>query len=317
MEAALISNNLVTISDSLSIKGCIYFNKYVSIRRADGVAISFSQRQFEHLVGSEFFAVVEKGASYMHAFSNNKKIALNNGIISLLDKDKELKLSIEEFHLVKAKTVDVLEIFQKFVVLTQVAPTEDGNPQQQQQPAQQPQNASLVHAVAGVAPNGGQVVAALHLGPQYTFCLNRLIQAQNTPQPSYRRRLANRICDDELHVLVLAALVKGELDPEERKKNCVGCITDHGSQLHHMNPGHMDEDGDVIDQWLGRPAHKKFFRTNVEVLAKRLGAPIGDCSESVSVSQVAKAVGGDYRSFCIPCRMMAPLINELLEDMGL
>ena len=311
MEAALISNNLVKVSESLTIKGCVYFNKYISIRRGDVVAISFSQRQFEHLVGKEFAHVVEKGTSYMHAFSANKKIAMNNGVISLIDKEKELKLTTEEHRLIQDKTVDIMEIFQKFVVLTPVAPSDDVMQQQQQQ---QP---GIVNAVAGVAPNGSQVVAALHLGPQYTYCLNKLVQAQNTPTPSFRRRMANRMCDEEIHVLVLAALVRNELDDDERKKNCRGCIIDHGSQVQHMNPGHLDDDVDVVEQWLARPAHRKFFRTNVEVLAKRLGAPIGDCSDDVSCAQVVKAIQGDYHSFCIPCRIMVPLFTELLEDMGL
>ena len=317
MEAALISNNVLEISDTLKIRGCVYFNKYLSVRRDEFLSVSLSEKQYKFIVGkfAENVRESDANASNVHAFSDKKKVAFVKGVVSLHDKEKTISLSADEFKELCDRRQEVEEIFNKFLIYSPVAPNalEMDNATGQQ-------NAPLVNALAQVAPagnNGAQIVNAIHLGPPFTFVYGRLVEAQGVANPSCRRRLANRMCDDELHTLLLAALLKNEFTDEARKRACHGCQIDHGSQKEHMNPGCLDPETEVVTQWLSRAGNMTFFKNNIAILARHLKAPIPDRSSEVCATSVVKVVKGETDYFCAPCCMTLPLYQELLESLGL
>ena len=74
MEAALLSNIYVTVSDDLFIRARVYFGKYMSIGRMEGSGFPVSERQWRYLSG-EFNDGVQSddSASISHTFSMTKK----------------------------------------------------------------------------------------------------------------------------------------------------------------------------------------------------------------------------------------------------
>ena len=324
MEAALISPNRFNLSETLEVRGCVYFNKYISLRRGELVNVSLSEKQFKFIVGTfaQQVSEAQKGDMIVQAFSEKKRVSFVKGEIRIQDKDKEIGLTREEFDDLCERKSEVEEIFAKFLIYSPVTPiSTDGDVNgQQQQP-----NFGLMNALANNAPavavaDGGAVmVNAVGLGPEFSFVYQRFVNEQGNANPSCRRRLANRMCDVELHELVLAALVKGHLeDKDERKRNCNGCKIDHGSQKQHMSPGCMDPDEDIIEEWLSRAANKTYFKNNVTILGQRhLKAPIPDRADDVNLVNVAKMARGTFTSLCVPGRITLPLYRELLQYVGL
>lgn len=315
MEAALLcSRKTIDVTPTLQVRACVFFGKYISLKRHEGSSMSFSKRQFTILMG-EFAESMKQherlggSGSNSHAFSNTKRVTQRNGQeLVFRDKEKELRLTQEEWKALVTVKDEVLGLLDKFIVLTPTLPEQTA----QLVSAQQQQQSQNGHDTE----DDGEVSDYVYMGPQYTFVLERLVEAQRTRTPSYRKLLANRMCDEEIHVLMLAAMVKEELTEEARAAKCNGCLTDHPSQKQHMDPGHMDDPTAEVEEWLANPLHRNFLRDAISIAATRLDAPIADLSKEVPLDKVVSAAEGNYSQFCMPCRLMVPLYNELIAAMG-
>ena len=338
MEAALLSNIYVTVSDDLFIRARVYFGKYMSIGRMEGSGFPVSERQWRYLSG-EFNDGVQSddSASISHTFSMTKKAVKKGDEIVLKNKDSELRLSRSEWGLLMDVKAQVDELFKKFLVYTPTVPNSGNNnaggaagANQQLPVAGIGPGAAAAAVAANNAGAGGaeqqqqqqqpQHVAVgnvgLQLGPQFTFVLQHIIEAQNNAAPSYKRLLANRMCDGEIHLLVLAKMVKSLLEPEVRRLNCHGCAIDHPSQREHMNPGHLDDEIEVVAGWMRKPVNADFLKNAIRCMGQRLGAPISDCTGNLAYEQVVNVTNENYDTFCLPCKLMIPLYVDLISDMG-
>ena len=353
MEAALLSNIFITVSDDLFIRARVYFGKYMNIGRAEGNGFPVSERQWRYLSGEFNDSIqLDDAINITHTFSMNKKAVKKGDEIALKNKDSELRLTRTEWSSLMNVKSEVNELFNKFLVYTPTVPNSGNNGNNnagggvngagagaalnnvggagaagvnQQLPVVGfGQGAAAAAAVAAGASNNGAaeqplavgIVGIQPLGPQYTFVLQQIIEAQNNASPSYKRLLANRMCDGEIHLLVLAKLIRSLLDPEVRRLSCHGCAIDHPSQKEHMNPGHLDDEIEVVAGWMRKSVNADFLKNAIRCMGQRLGAPIGDCTGDLAFDQVVNVANENYDTFCLPCKLMIPLYLDLISNMG-
>ena len=271
----------------------------------------------------------DENANVSRSFSSSKTV-IKKGCgspIILRSKESELHLNRDEWAALVEVKDEVDCLFKKFLVYHPVPPKEVnagqsiGSLHSQQLPMMN--SAAASSATVGGNIQGGdqatpQMIVAQSLGPEYTFVLQRLVEAQNTAMPSFRRLYANRICNGELHLLVLAKIVAPQLDEQVRAMNCHGCIIDHPSQDQHMNGGlgHLDDETQVVQAWLGRTSNASFVANAVRILGQKLGAPISDCLNKLDYRQVISTVRAEFDTFCVPCKLMVPLYLELIQELG-